>query len=210
VQTRSPVNGLRKRGPYEYTHEHEFRLFSTENFKRESFHLVLKGWRLITHRKQLVDCGDAVAQFLDRTRQLQRLVVILWQLPPSLAKDTARLAAFLDGLPREVRHAVEFRHPSWWDDEVAGVLAQHAAAFVAVSHPDLPEDVVRTTDFLYVRFHGKGRELYRYNYTDEELRTWATRLKPSLASCRLYAFFNNDFDAHAPENARRFRELLAE
>ena len=175
-----------------------------------SFHLVLKGWQLITHRNKLADCGEAVTQFFDRTRQLQRLVVTLWQLPPSLAKDTARLAAFLDGLPKEVRHAVEFRHSSWWDDEVAGVLAQRGVAFVAVSHRELPEDVVPTADFLYVRFHGKGHELYRYDYTDEELDTWVTRLKPSLAGRRLYAFFNNDYDAHAPKNARRFRELLAE
>jgi uncharacterized protein YecE (DUF72 family) len=108
-----------------------------------------------------------------------------------------------------VRHAVEFRHPSWWDDDVADVLAQHATAFVAISHPALPEDVVPTADFLYVRFHGKGRELYRYDYTDEELDAWSARLKPHLTSRRLYAFFNNTYEARATKNAYRFRELLA-
>jgi uncharacterized protein YecE (DUF72 family) len=175
-----------------------------------TFHLVVKGWRLITHQQKLANCGASVAQFFERTRQLERLVVMLWQLPPTLAKDVARLATFLDGLPQQVRHAVEFRHPSWWDDGVADVLARHAAAFVAVSHPELPEDVIPTADFLYVRFHGKGRELYRYDYTDNELGIWAARLKPSLAGRRLYAFFNNTYAAQAPKNARRFRQLLGE
>lgn len=175
----------------------------------EEFHLVLKGWRRITHHQKLTDCGEAVGQFVERTRQLRRLVVMLWQLPPSLAKDTARLAAFLAVLPKDMRHAVEFRHPSWWDEDVAELLTQHAAAFVAVSHPELPEDVVPTADFLYVRFHGKGRKLYRYDYTNEELDAWANRLKPHLVGRRLYAFFNNDYEAHAPKNALHFRELLA-
>jgi len=177
----------------------------------EDFHLVLKGSQLITHRKKLAECGEAVERFFDRARQLRRLTVILWQLPPSLHKDVARLAAFLDGLPElAARHAVEFRHASWWDDEVADVLARRHASFVAVSHPQMPEDVLPTTDFLYVRFHGKGRQLYRYDYSDDELRAWAERLHKHLAGRRLYAFFNNDYEAHAPKNARRLREILEE
>ncbi|MHB0961323.1 MAG: DUF72 domain-containing protein [Pirellulaceae bacterium] len=175
-----------------------------------TFHLVLKAPRLITHRKKLADCAEAIGQFCERTRLLKRLVAVLWQLPPGLPKDLARLSAFLDDLPKEVRHAVEFRHASWWDDDVARALSQHAAAFVAVSHPQLPNDVLPTTDFLYIRFHGQGRELYRYDYTDEELRAHAARIKPLLAGRRLFAFFNNTYDAHAPNNARRFRQLLAD
>ena len=177
----------------------------------EDFHLVLKTSQLITHRKKLADCDEAVERFFDRATQLKRLTVLLWQLPPSLHKDVARLAAFLDRLPKlPARHAVEFRHQSWWDDEVADALARHKAAFVAVSHPSLPEDVVPTTDFLYLRFHGKGNELYRYDYSDDELRGWAQRLDEHLSGRRLYAFFNNDYQAHAPKNARRLREILQE
>jgi len=174
------------------------------------FRLVLKGSRLITHRQRLSDCGEAVGQFFERVQQLQRLAVVLWQLPPTLHKDVGRLAVFLDGLPKSVRHAVEFRHASWWDSEVAETLAQHEASFVAVSHPDLPEDIVPTADFLYIRFHGKGRQLYRYDYTDDELTAWAERLTEHLPRRQLYAFFNNDYEANAPRNARRFRELLGD
>jgi uncharacterized protein YecE (DUF72 family) len=172
------------------------------------FHLVLKGPRTVTHLKKLRDCREPLEMFLGRALQLRTLRVILWQLPPSLHQDAARLDEFLSGLPQQVRHAVEFRHASWWDDEVAAVLSRHAAAFVAVSHPSLPDAFYPTTDFLYVRFHGIGKDLYRYDYSREELTDWTSRLRPHLAGRTLYAFFNNDYHANAPRNAAVFQELL--
>jgi uncharacterized protein YecE (DUF72 family) len=172
------------------------------------FHLVLKGSRLITHLKKLADCQEPLEAFWERAAQLRRLKVILWQLPPSLHKDLERLDRFLSELPSQVRHAVEFRHKSWWDEEVAALLERHKAAFVAVSHPRLPDTIYPTTDFLYLRFHGLGSQLYRYDYSDEELADWAARLQPHLRGRTLYAFFNNDYDANAPHNAVTFRELL--
>ncbi len=173
-----------------------------------TFHLVLKGPRLVTHLKKLGDCEEPLARFLERVRALETLRVILWQLPPSLHRDLERLERFLEALPGWVRHAVEFRHASWWSDETARLLGRHRAAFVAVSHPRLPDDIVPTTDFLYVRFHGLGRELYRYDYRRGELAAWAERLGPHLRARPLYAFFNNDYDAHAPRNAAQFRRLI--
>jgi len=110
---------------------------------------------------------------------------------------------------RRIRHAVEFRHESWWDEEVAGVLSRRKAAFVTVNHPRLPEDVVPTADFLHVRFRGKGRRLYDYDYSDAELSGWCDTLAPHLRRRSLYAFFNNDWHANAPRNATRLRELLS-
>lgn len=172
------------------------------------FHLVVKGSRQVTHYRRLRDCVGPLAVFLERIAPLHALRVVLWQLPPSLQRDDALLEAFLAALPITVRHAVEFRHPSWWDDAVAALLAHHGAALVAVSHPRLPDAVVPTTDFLYVRFHGLGPRLYNYDYTGHELSGWAGRLRPHLAGRTLYAFFNNDFRANAPRNAERLRALL--
>ena len=112
-------------------------------------------------------------------------------------------------LPGDVRHAVEFRHESWWDAQTAEVLARHRVALVAVSHPRLPDDILPTTDFLYLRFHGLGKRLYQYDYGESELAVWAERLRPLLAERELFAFFNNDYEAKAPANARLLRELLA-
>jgi uncharacterized protein YecE (DUF72 family) len=173
-----------------------------------AFHLVLKGPRSVTHLRKLRNCGDPLAAFFDRVLALNTLKVVLWQLPPSLHKNIELLDHFLTALPDTVRHAVEFRHESWWDDETAEVLGEHRAAFVAISHPTLPDDVIPTTDFLYLRFHGLSKKLYNYDYTRRELRAWATRLKPLSAGRELYGFFNNDFRALATENALVFREML--
>jgi uncharacterized protein YecE (DUF72 family) len=172
------------------------------------FHLVVKGSRTVTHLKKLADCGEPLQAFLERVLDLRRLKVVLWQLPPSLHKDVERLDRFVGDLPGEVRHAVEFRHESWWDDEVVALLKRHKAAFVAISHPSLPDAIHPTTDFLYLRFHGLGRELYRYDYSDAELGQWADRLQPHLRRRTLYAFFNNDYNANAPRNAATFATML--
>jgi uncharacterized protein YecE (DUF72 family) len=174
----------------------------------KNFHLVLKGSRVVTHLKKISNCEEALEKFFERAFKLTRLEVILWQLPPSLHKDVERLETFLSLLPKRVRHAVEFRHESWWDDDVVKTLSRRNAAFVAVSHPSLPETILPTTDFLYVRFHGQDREAYRYNYTDKELSHWVSILKPHLSGRTLYAFFNNDYNANAPRNAVTLKELL--
>ncbi len=175
-----------------------------------SFRLVVKGSRTVTHLKKLAGCGEALGTFLGRVLDLRTLRVVLWQLPPSLHRDPERLDRFLALLPDRVRHAVEFRHPSWWDDETAAVLERHGAAFAAVSHPRLPEEAPATADFLYLRFHGKGDRLYDYDYSRRELEEWAARIRPQLRGRTLYAFFNNDWNARAPRNAALFRRILLE
>ena len=176
-----------------------------------AFHLVVKGSRIITHRKKLRDCQSYLHDFLALVGTLSRLKVILWQLPPNLHRDTDRLEEFLAQLPTTgARHAVEFRHPSWWDESVRALLARYRAAFVAVSHPALPQDLVPTTDFLYVRFHGLGAELYRYLYSAEELQGWVDRLQPCLPTHHLYIYFNNDYDGHALTNAVQLRGMLGQ
>lgn len=172
------------------------------------FHLVVKGSRVITHLKKIDHCWDQLADFCSRVGQLRTLRVILWQLPPSLHKNATRLSRFLAALPDNVRHAVEFRHTSWWDDDVADSLARHKAAFVAVSHPTLPDTIYPTTDFLYLRFHGLAQQLYVYDYSEPELESWGKRVESHLSGRALYAFFNNDYHANAPRNAITFQQLL--
>jgi uncharacterized protein YecE (DUF72 family) len=172
------------------------------------FRLAVKGSRRITHVKRLAGCEEELDFFFERVLRLRHLAVVLWQLPPSFRKDVERLAGFLALLPKGVRYAFEFRHASWWDDEVARVLRRRRAAFVAVSHPELPADVVPTGDLLYVRFHGLGPRLYDYGYSRAELEGWARRLLPLLPGRHLYAYFNNDYRARAPRDAARLRALL--
>lgn len=173
------------------------------------YQLVLKGHRAVTHFKRLVECQEVLNAFLERASQLLSLKVVLWQLPPSFKRNDGVLDAFLASLPDSYRYAMEFRHPSWWHPEVGNLLTKRGAAFVAISHPRLPDTVIPTTDFLYLRFHGLGKRLYDYDYSVEQLAGWVDRLSPNLAGRRLYAFFNNDYNACALNNARTFRDLLA-
>ena len=172
------------------------------------FHMAVKGSRRITHVRKLLDCEEDARLFLDRMVHLTSMRVILWQLPPSLGKNLGRLRHFLSVLPTSVRHGVEFRHTSWWSPDVADLLTQYRAAWVVPSHPEFPPDVVPTSDFLYVRFHGLGCDPCRWDYSVDELSAWVERLRPHLAGRELYAFFNNDFAANAVKNAGQFRELL--
>jgi uncharacterized protein YecE (DUF72 family) len=95
----------------------------------------------------------------------------------------------------------------WTYDDWSGVFYPEEVKG-AVSHPRLPDTVLPTTDFLYLRFHGLARQLYNYDYSDKELTEWAARLRPHLAGRTLYAFFNNDYRANAPRNAATLREIL--
>ena len=128
----------------------------------DDYPLIVKGPRSITHVAKLQDCQALVEDFWGRVSQLRTLRVVLWQLPPLLTGDAALLDRFLGDLSPQVRHAFEFRHVSWWTPEVCEVLARHRAAMVAASHPNLPVALLPTTDFLYLRFHGLGKELYHY------------------------------------------------
>lgn len=174
----------------------------------DGFRLAAKGARAVTHFKKLEDCREPIAAFCERVHQIRALKVLLWQFPPSLAKDISRLEAFLGDLPVSLRHAVEFRHASWWGNDVADVFQRHNVAMAALSHPQLPDTIYPTADFLYARFHGLGKQLYRYDYSRHELAVWADRLKPYLRDHKVYAFFNNTFYPHAPGNAEVLRDLL--
>lgn len=177
------------------------------------FHMVAKGSAFITHRLKLRGCEGALDRFFEPLAPLVSLRVVLWQLPARFPLDLERVDRFLEALPRRpngraVRHAMEFRDPWWWRDEVRDLLARHRVAFCAVSHPELPDDVVVTGDLVYVRFHGLGPVKYHYDYSDAELAPWASRLRPHVGVRDVYAFFNNDYEAHAIRNGERFRELL--
>src|SRR3954451_8885158 len=119
------------------------------------FIYAVKGSRFITQMKKLNVEPKSIKIFFERIAPLkEHLGPILWQLPPNLHKDAARLDKFLRQLPKRHRYAVEFRHPSWLDDEIFDILEKRNAAFVPVSSMAMPMNMRVTTDFIYIRFHG--------------------------------------------------------
>ena len=102
---------------------------------------MAKGSAFITHRLKLKNCERAVERFFEPLGQLRALRCVLWQFPQVMPRDLERLEKFLALLPRGVRHAVEFREPSFWASDVTSLLERYGVALCAVSHPALPTDV---------------------------------------------------------------------
>jgi uncharacterized protein YecE (DUF72 family) len=130
---------------------------------------------------------------------------VLYQLPAQMPRNVERLAAFLPALPRDVKHAIEFRHPDWYDDEVLSLLRKHDVALCLHDMPDSVSPRTVTSGFVYIRFHGSGSR-YGGAYPMEHLKEWASWLRST--GVPVFAYFNNDIGGHAPRDAAALRQLL--
>ena len=165
------------------------------------FRFVLKTPQRITHIQRLKDAGESVSQFLEAAGALkERLGPLLFQLPPNFKKDVPRLREFLALLPSRCRAAVEFRHPSWFDEEVFGLLRDHRAALcVAEAEGDLEVPFVATADWGYLR-------LRQPDYGTAALKAWVKRVR-SQDWRDGFVFFKHEAEGKGPRLAKRFLEL---
>ncbi|MCJ7632814.1 DUF72 domain-containing protein, partial [Candidatus Bathyarchaeota archaeon] len=172
--------------------------------------------QLITHEKVLglkEEVEDDLERFLEVMNQLSlngKLFAILIQLPPSLRQDLDLLESFFKLLPDNPRFTIEFRHKSWWNEETWNLLRKHNVANTIVDEPLLPPDPVVTTDFAYVRWHGRGRRpWYNYEYSVDELRSWPPKVKALENKTQsVVGYFNNHFHGYAVENCLQILEML--
>jgi uncharacterized protein YecE (DUF72 family) len=177
------------------------------------FCFAVKASRYLTHVKRLQDVEQGIARFYEPIMPLAeagRLGPVLWQLPGNFQRDDARLARLLDALSDHPpgRHCVEFRHPSWFCEEVYELLRWHGAALVIADRKGLdfqPHRIVG--DWTFVRFH-HGHRGRRGNYSQTELAEWAARLDDWSRQADVYAYFNNDWEIFAPRNAVTVKRLL--
>lgn len=172
----------------------------------DDFVFAVKVSRYVTHIKRLLDVGEHLPLLYERIRPLLRspkLGPLLWQLPPNFRCDVDRLAAALEHTHDGYRHAFEFRHPSWFCDEVYTLLREHGVALVIGDRPEVRpfQTWELTADFTFVRFHhgSRGRN---GNYSHAELDEWTARLERWAAEADVYAYFNNDWEGYAVENAQ--------
>ena len=170
---------------------------------RADFKFVLKAPQQITHRQRLKDTGDLVSGLLGVARALKkRLGPLLFQLPPNFKKDAPRLRAFLALLPSRRRAAFEFRHPSWFDEEVFGLLRDHQAALcIAEAENGLEVPFVATAGWGYLR-------LRRPDYSAAELKTWVQRVRGQDWR-DAFVFFKHEDEGKGPRMAQRYLELAA-
>jgi uncharacterized protein YecE (DUF72 family) len=167
----------------------------------QSFRFVLKAPQQITHFLRLKDADEPVSYLLAVADSLgERLGPLLFQLPPNLKKDLPRLRDFLALLPAPHRAAFEFRHQSWFDDEVFALLeASRAALCVAEAENDLQVPRLATADWGYLR-------LRLPEYGVAELKTWAAWVRQQQWQ-DAFVFFKHEDGAKGPQLARRFIEL---
>ncbi len=175
------------------------------------FLFAYKASRSITHNRKLLNVEEITEFVLSRARLLGRkLGPILWQFSPRFKLALERLEAFLAILPRDLRHGFEFRHESWFCDEVYELLHKHGCALVWADTPSYPLVKEVTADFLYVRLHGHEK-LYASCYSRRELKAWAEEIGEWVGKgLDAYVYFDNDAHGYAPLNAHQLREIMAE
>jgi uncharacterized protein YecE (DUF72 family) len=194
-----------------------YRLQPQSTFKKwqnetpDGFPFAIKGHRYVTHNKKLIDVEEPLIRCRDAASPVgKRLVAVVWQLPSFFKKNIERLEKFLQTLRHweTTRHAIEFRHKTWFDDEVAECLTKHAVAVCMSDAPDWPMWNRVTTDVVYIRLHGHTRK-YASSYSKPTLRKWAARVQRWLKENRaVHVYFDNDAEGAAPRNALTLLEML--
>lgn len=194
-----------------------YRLQKPETYARwrdetpSGFRFALKGHRYLTHVRRLKEPDAGIDRERDGASRLApKLAVVLWQLPASFRRDIGRLRGFARALHswRRVRHALEFRHESWFDDEIAACLGEHRLAVCQSDAADWPMWQTVTTDLVYVRLHGHTRT-YASAYSRGLLDYWADRILGwSKEGRTVHVYFDNDSEGAAPRDALRLMNLL--
>ena len=167
----------------------------------EGFRFALKAPQRITHQRRLADCAEPVAFLYRAAAELgATLGPVLFQLPPNMKKDLPRLAAFLEILPPGGRSAFEFRHTTWFADDVYETLRARNAALCVAESEDLEVPVVATADFGYLR-------LRKADYGGPDLTAWAERILAQPWT-EAFAFFKHEEEGKGPRLAAALSALV--
>jgi uncharacterized protein YecE (DUF72 family) len=172
------------------------------------FLFAVKASRFLTHMKRLTDMGTGLERFYERIEPLiesSKLGPVLWQLPERFRRDDERLASALGRLPPG-RHCFEFRHPSWFAPDVYALLREHGVALAIGDHPARSFQAYElTADWAFVRFHYGGRDGH---YSEGELEEWRERISTWREHAEVFAYFNNDWEGFAVDNALWLKRRL--
>jgi len=176
-----------------------------ENWKAltpENFRFALKAPQKITHFAKLRDCADTLGYFCQIISGLgQRLGPVLFQLPPNFRKDAAALNSFLRELP-SIRAAFEFRHDSWFDDEIFEILKSRNIALCIADTEKLETPTVTTADYGYLR-------LRREDYEKSDVERWAKFTREQEAKWRdVFVYFKHEESGIGPKLAVQMIEML--
>ncbi|MGI9068907.1 MAG: DUF72 domain-containing protein [Pyrinomonadaceae bacterium] len=175
-----------------------------ENWKEQvpdTFRFSLKAPQRITHFKRLKETDEDTKYFFETASVLEgQLGVVLFQLPPNMKKDLPRLEAFVNTLPQQPPAAFEFRHPTWFDDDVLELLGSQNRALVVSDTDDMPATHIdKTADWGYLR-------LRRVNYSEENLAEWLERIR-AQGWKETFVFFKHEDEGTGPKLAAQFLKM---
>ena len=174
---------------------------------QNDFIYTVKVCELITHVKRFESTKTLIKDFGFIADLLgARMGCFLFQLPPSFHYTAARLKEILGQLDHTRRNVVEFRHASWWNEDVFTAFRETGTIFCSCSGPRLPDQLVKTADDIYIRLHGT-KQWYRHDYSAEELTVWSKRIHECGAK-HVWVYFNNDYEGYATKNAHLLSSLL--
>lgn len=175
-----------------------------------NFVFTLKANRYITHIKRLTDTTDSVERFFEAAGLLkEKLGCVLYQLPPNFHKDIEKLEAFCELAQGKAQGFFEFRHASWYCQDTYDLLDRFGLGFCVHDLGGVETPRIVTGNMIYVRFHGTtGR--YSGKYSKAAMRDWAEWIRGHKERVtHVYAYFNNDINAYAIDNALLLRDVLA-
>jgi len=176
----------------------------------KDFIYTVKASRYLTHLKRLKDPAEPLKTFFKPVNALKEtLGPVLYQLPPNMHKNIERLSNFLKLLPKNKVAVMEFRHESWYCDDVYELLDKHNVGFCVHDMTDIETPKIITGDIIYIRFHGTTGK-YEGDYPKSKLKHWARWIKENEKKVnKAYAYFNNDYNAYAVYNAKTLKQMLS-
>jgi len=174
------------------------------------FAFAYKASRYLSHIKRLKDAEEPLAKLAPMAETLGETAgPMLVQLPPNWNVNVERFADFTAKLPEGRRVAYEFRHESWFCEEIYALIRTRGDALVITDISGAPSPDVVTGEFTYLRLHGPD-EAYRGSYADAALDAWADWIAARLGEgVEVYCYFDNDDQAAAPQDAQRLKERVA-
>ena len=174
----------------------------------DRFQYSIKASKIITHTKKFIGCETELAELYAACESglKDKLACVLFQLPPSYHYNPERIELIIANMNANFSNAIEFRHASWWTEEVFEIFRQHKLNFCSVNYPGLPTDIFATTPTAYVRLHGNPRLFYS-EYSDEDLLSMLHQLD-SLKLKDAFVYFNNTASPAGILNALTFQGMM--
>ena len=169
------------------------------------FVFALKAPQVITHLKRLRDVAEETGHLFRMLSVLdKKLGPVLFQFPKSFRADRPALRDFVSLIPDGIASAFEFRHPSWINDEILGLLRERGSSLCVADADENPmKEIIPTAPWGYLR-------LRRSDYTEEDLSQWLERILSQKWE-KAFVYFKHEDEgkgpAAGPEMATRFREL---